>query len=252
MKRTNSFALLALGAMAALAVFSQADALSTTKTFKEEILTVKITPSPAPLAMHHAAPPAEAATARSVAVAPAIAQLVADPYGGPLRLASSGSAWDVPPSGLMIAQTITAQPTPVPVRFIVKADPNAAYLRIIQHISELDVPYGTTVFSCVFEVFTYYSTSYYLTDWAYGTTSTTQTGTYPMENYPVTSYLSWAAPDFAATFHPYANSGSPGEKVWSGTSGQSQQHCIDLRIVVPNSQSAGTYTATAQYNLIVN
>ena len=33
---------------------------------------------------------------------------------------------------------------------------------------------------------------------------------------------------------------------------QAQQHCVDLTIVVPNSQPAGTYTAVIQYNLLVN
>ena len=60
-------------------------------------------------------------------------------------------------------------------------------------------------------------------------------------------------PDFAATFHAYANSGSPGEKTWTGIANQTQQHCVDLTVVVPDSQPPGTYTATApQYTLIVN
>jgi hypothetical protein len=254
--RTNILALLALGTMAALAAFSQADALQTTKTFKIESMTFLITPSPAPLVMHRSAPPADAAPARSVAVAPAMARLVADPYGGPLQVAFSDSAWDVPPSAMMmIAQAITAQPTPVPVRFNAKADPNAIYLHLVNHMppgNVLAVPYGTTLFPCAFEVYTYYTTSYYLTDWAWGTTNTTATGTYPMMNYPTTSYLSWAVPDFAATFHAYANSGQPGERTWSGLAGQTQQHCVNLSIVVPNSQPPGSYPAAAQYTLIVN
>ena len=251
MRRTNLLALLALGTVAALAVFSQADALQTTKAFKEEVLTIVITPSPSPLAMHWPMHHAGAAPARVVAVAPAIARMVADPYAGPAMLASSGSTWDVPPQSVMIAQ-LTTQPTPVPVRFVAKADPNALYLRIIPHLSELDVPYGTTIFPCVFEVYTYYTASYILTDWAYGTVHTVQAGTFPMLNYSTTSDLSWAVPDFSATYHPYANSGTPGEQVWTGTASQAQQHCINLQVVVPNTQPPGTYTATAQYTLIVN
>jgi hypothetical protein len=114
------------------------------------------------------------------------------------------------------------------------------------------VPYGTTSFACVFEVFTYYPTIHYLTDWALNTTNTAQTGTYPMMNYPTTSYLSWAVPDLAATFHAYANSGSPGERTWAGTAGQTQQHCVDLTIIVPNTQPSGSYTAWAVYSLIVS
>jgi hypothetical protein len=59
-------------------------------------------------------------------------------------------------------------------------------------------------------------------------------------------------PDLAKSFRPYNNAGSPGETTWTGTAGQSQQHCIDLSIVVPNSQPAGVYTAAVQYNLLVN
>ncbi len=252
MKRTNQLALLALGTMAALAVFSQADALQSSKTYKTVYLTVVITPSPAPVVMHRAVPPAEVAPVRGVAVAPGIARLVADPFGGPLQVASSGSAWDVVPSGLMIAQAVTAQPTPVPVRFIAKPDPNAMYLHVIPHTSMLYAGYGTTPFACAYEVFTYYPTTHSLVDWAYGTTNTTATGTYPMMNYPTTSYLSWAVPDLAATFHTFANSGTPGEKTWSGTAGQSQQHCVDLKIVVPNSQPPGSYPAIVQYTLVVS
>jgi hypothetical protein len=252
LKRTNLLALLALGTMAALAVFSQADALQTTKTFLYEPITIQITPSPAPVVMHRA-PQAEAPLARSVAVAPAFARLVTDPYGDPFQVASSGSAWDVTPSGLMIAQAVTAQPTPVPVRFNAKPNPNAIYLHVVPHTAfPLQVPYGTTPFACVFEVFTYYPTSHFLTDWALNTTNTAQTGTYPMMNYPTASYLSWAVPDFSTTFHTYANSGSPGERTWSGLAGQTQQHCVDLKIVVPNTQAPGTYTGWAVYSLIVS
>ncbi|MDB5040085.1 MAG: hypothetical protein JWN27_811 [Candidatus Eremiobacteraeota bacterium] len=255
MTRTNLLALLALGTMAALAAFSQADALQSTKAVKQISVTIIITPSPAPVVMHRSAP-VDAPPTHSVAVAPAIMELVADPFGGPLLLASSGSVWDVPPSGLMIAQAITAQPTPVPVRFNAKPDPNAAYFRIIPHTSVLNVPYGTTTFACVFEIFTHYTTAHSLADWAWGTTNTAQAGTYPMQNNPTTSYLSWAVPDLAATFHAYANAGSPGEKTWSGLAGQTQQHCVDLTIVVPNSQPPDPtppyYNATAQYTLIVS
>ena len=252
MRRTNFPALLAIGILAALAVISQADALQTTKAFKEEVLTIKVTPSPSPLAFHWPAAPANAAPAKAVAVSPRIARLAADPYAGPVRVASIGTLWDVAPRGVVIAQATSAQASPVPVQFVAKADPNANFLRIIPHLSELDVPYGTTVFPCVFEIYTYYTTAYQLSDWAYGTTSSGGGGSYPMMNYPTTSYLSWAVPDFAATYHTYANSGSPGEKVWSGLAGQAQQHCVNLQVVVPNTQPPGIYTATAQYTLIVN
>jgi hypothetical protein len=250
LRRTNFAALLALGTVAGLAIFSQADALQTTKAFKEVVLTVVITPSPAPLGFfpQHAAPAAAKPAAR-----PDVARLVADPYTGPARIASSGAAWDVAPGGALIAQVPPVQPSPVPVQFVAKPDPNSTFLHVVPHTGELDVPYGTTVFPCAFEIFTFYTTIHQLTDWGYGTkTQNPPPPTYPIENWPTASYLSWAVPDIPKTSRPYNNAGPPGETTWTGTAGQSQQHCIDLSIVVPNSQPAGVYTATIQYNLIVN
>jgi hypothetical protein len=254
LRRTNIAALIALGTVAGLATFSQADALQTTRAYKELVLTVVVTPSPAPVGFLPRRPAAPGANA---ALRPQIARLVADPYAGPARIASSGAAWDVAPGALapatLIAQVPPVQPSPVPVQFVAKPDPNAAYLRVIPHTSELDVPYGTTVFPCAFEIFTFYTTAHQLTDWGYGTkTQAPPPPTYPVENWPAASYLSWAVPDFAATVHAYNNAGSPGETTWTGKAGQSQQHCVDLTVVVPNSQAAGVYTAAIQYNLIVN
>lgn len=250
MKRTNIAALLALGTVAALAAYSQADALQTTKAFKEVVLTIVVTPSPAPVGF---LPQRAAPHTNGVVTRPEIARLVSDPYAGPVRIASSGAAWDVAPGGALIAQAAPVQPSPVPVQFVAKPDPNAAYLRVLPHVSELDVPYGTTAFSCVFEIFTFYTTAHTLTDWGYGTkTQSPPPPTYPIENWPSASYLSWAVPDIPTAFKAYNNAGPPGETTWTGTAGQSQQHCINLSVTVPNSQPAGVYTATIQYNLIVN
>ena len=248
--RTKLFALGALAVLAALAFVSQADALQSTRAFKVVSITVNVTPSPAPIVFHRAVPP------KSVpAVRPELARLVADPYRGPLQVASSGAAWDVAP-GIMIAQT-SAQGTPVPVQFVAKPDPNSAYLKIIQHTGQIDAPYGTSVWPCAFEIFTFYPTVHQLTDWAYGTKlSGGPPPTFPLENYPTASYLSWAVPDLGPTVKAYANSGAPGQLTWPGTAGQSQQHCIDLTIVVPNSlppsSPSNIYSATIQYNLLVN
>jgi hypothetical protein len=247
LRRTNIFALLALAVVAALAVVSQADALQAQKAYKEMIVTIIVTPSPAPVGFVR--PPAPAA-APAAALAQ-FAQLVADPFAGPAQIASSPSAWDVAP-GVTIAQS-SAQPPPVPVKFVAKPDPNAAFIHIVPHTPTLYAPYGITTFTCVFEVYTFYTNTYKLLDWGYGTskTSGSGSGTFPIENYSMTSYLSWAVPDFSPTFTPYNNAGPPGETTWTGTAGQAQQHCVDLKLNVPNSQAAGTYTATVQYNLYV-
>jgi hypothetical protein len=247
LRRPNIVAFCALTVLAALAVLSQADALQSNRAYKTVVLTVVVTPSPAPVVFFNNARPAvsTASTASSAAA------LLADPFSGPVQIAASGSAWDVPPgAGVQVAQS--AQAAPVPVQFNAKPDPNAIYLRIIPHTGQLNVPYGTTTFTCAFEVYTFYDkATYALADWGSGT-SNSGTGTFPILNYPTKSDLSWAVPDFSWTFKAYWNSGAPGEKVWSGAKAQAQQHCVDLSIIVPNSQPAGTYTASIQYNLLVN
>lgn len=241
------FALFALAVLAVLTVTSQADALQAQKAFKEMTLTVTVTPSPAPLGFvkpSPLAPPPAAAVAE-------VTRLLADPFAGPARVAFAGAIYDVAPGGgVQVAQAI-AQPTPVPVQFVAKADPSAAFLHIVPHTPAVSVPYGTTVLPCAFEVFTFYTNTYTLSDWGYGTLKTGAPATFPIENFPTVSYLSWAVPDFGPTFKPYNNAGPPGETTWTGAKNQSQQHCVDLTIIVPNSQPAGLYTATVQYNLYV-
>ena len=236
--RGNVLALLALAVLAALSVVSQADALTGLKTYKIVVLPVQITPSPAPVGW----------------LQPRKKTSYPDPFPNTVQVASSGTAWDVPPAPpMMIAQAV-AQPTPVPVQFVAKADPNAQYLRVIAHPPAVyNLPYGTTVFPCAFEIYTFYTNSYKLQDWGYGTTKTggSGSGTYPIENYPLNSYLSWAVPDFSPALTPYWNQGPTGETTWSGAVNQAQQHCIDLTFVVPNSQPAGSYTAVVQYSMYV-
>jgi len=248
LRNANIAALGALAVLAVLAGLSQADALQSVRATKDEVITVVVTPSPAPIGfLPRAVPPAPRAPAAS-----AIARLLDDPFAGPRQIASSGSAWDVAPGGGTLVAQSSVQPGPVPVQFVAKPDPNSLYLKLIDHTPELDVPYGTTVFPCAFEVYTFYDkATYALNDYGSGTAKS-GTGPYPILNFPATSYLSWAAPDFSSTFAAYWNSGAPGEKVWSGAKLQAQQHCIDLTIVVPNAQPAGTYTAVIQYNLLVN
>ncbi len=239
MRYRNLAGLLALAVLAVLTFGSQADALTGLKTFKEVVISIVVTPSPAPVGW----------------LAPK-KQGLPDPFVRNVQIASAGAAWDVAPGApVMIAQS-SAQPTPVPVQFVAKPDPNAAFLRVIPHppgAGFYTVPYGTTVLPCAFEIFTFYTNSYKLQDWGYNTTKTggPNSGTFPIENYPTVSDLSWAVPDFGPIFTPYWNQGPGGETTWSGIKNQSQQHCIDLKIVVPNAQPAGSFTATIQYNLYV-
>ncbi|MEA2720820.1 MAG: hypothetical protein QOJ39_2684 [Candidatus Eremiobacteraeota bacterium] len=238
--RRNIVGLIALASLATLTVVSQADALTGLKAYKEVVINIQITPSPAPVGWY------------------APNKSYPDPFPPAAQVASSGTTSDVPFAAdpVMIAQA-NAQPTPtVPVQFVAKPDPNAAYLRVIPHppgSGQYTVPYGTTIVPCAFEIFTYYTNSYNLMDWGYNTTKTggANSGTYPIQNYPTISSLSWAVPDFSALYTPYWNQGPGGEKTWAGAVNQSQQHCINLTINVPNAQPAGVYTATVQYSLYV-
>jgi hypothetical protein len=242
LRRPNLLALLALAVLATLTVVSQADALTGLKTYKLVTIDVVVTPSPIAYA-----PPKKSQYPSLAAPRVQIA-------------ASSTAAWDVAPGGgdaalpLMIAQ-ISAQATPVPVQFVAKADPNAQYLHVIPHEPPggFAGAYGTTVFPCAFEIYTYYTNSYRLQDWGYGTNKTAgaASGTFPIENYPTTSNLSWAVPDFGPTVTPYWNQGPAGETTWLGAVKQAQQHCIDLTLTVPNAQASGSFTAVVEYALYV-
>ncbi|MFN2459674.1 MAG: hypothetical protein ABR591_03130 [Candidatus Velthaea sp.] len=242
----KNFGFFVLVFVAAACTFARpVDALQTTRAYKEVIIQIQVTPSPVPVGftVPHRAPSAR------------IAALSADPYHGPAMLAASTtSVYDVPmPLGTPM---VIAQAPPqgnVPVTFNAKPDPNATYLHEIPHTTSLSAGYGTTVFPCVYEMYTWFSTTYSLTDWGFATTSSGAAGTYPIMNFPTASYAAWAVPSIGKTaFSNYSNSGSPGQTTWTGTANVAQQHCIDMQITVPNSQPAGFYTATVQYNLIVN
>lgn len=254
MRRSNIFALVALAVLAVLTVFSQADALQSLRASKDVVITIIVTPSPVAFLPNRAprsAPVTDVASAPAPVTDVAYARLLADPFGAARQIASTSNiAWDVAPgAGTMVAQV---EASPVPVQFVAKADPNAKYLQVTLNNPQLNAPYGTSTYACAFQIYTFYDlATYALDDYGYGT-SKTGTGTFPVENYPATSYLSWAVPDFSPTYTVYNNSGSPGEKVWTGLQNQAQTHCINLSLVVPVTLAPGIYTATIQYNLLVN
>ncbi|HTW83019.1 MAG TPA: hypothetical protein VMD91_02990 [Candidatus Sulfotelmatobacter sp.] len=260
MRHTRNLALLALVVLAALAAFSQADAVQATKTSKIVEFEFVITPSPAPSVGALPAPQVKAAAA--IAAAPrtdaSTRTLLVDPFAGPRQVAWGGPSWDVAP-GIQIAQ-VQAQPSPVPVQFVTKADPNAQYLQVTPGSAGtiLTAVYGTNYYACALTIKTYYTTAYGLTDWGYGTSTSSAIG-YPIENYPTTSYLAWAAeaspepvPEpTPATFTGFYNEGSPGQTVWSKAANVTYTGCIDLRLTVPTAVAPGTYSAVIEYNLQV-
>ena len=235
MKRFVFFGLIAVAFVAAFAQNS-AEALQSVKAYKQVVLTVVVTPSPVPIVFLD-----RSHRNRSVA-----RTLTADPYHGPLQVASIAH-FDVP--------MLVAQATPqgnIPVTFNSKPDPTAAYLHVVPHTSTLMAAYGANTYTCPFEIYAYYTTTWKVTDWGYGTVASGG-GTFPIENYPTTSYLAWDIPSIGnTTFTAYANSGSPGQNSFLGTAGISQQNCINLSLTVPSNLPSGTYTAAVQYNLLAN
>jgi len=168
---------------------------------------------------------------------------------------SSSTTYDVAPMS-EIPPYLLAQSTPqgsVPVQFVAKPDPTAAYLHIVPGSGGLllNAAYGANTYTCVYQVFGYYTTTWKITDWGAGTVQN-GTGPFPIENYPTASYLSWLGEGVTTTYKTFANFGTPGENTILGTAGVSQQVCIDLSLNVPASQPAGTYAASIQYTLISN
>jgi hypothetical protein len=258
LRNAHRFGLLGLVVLGALAAFSQADAVQATKTYKVVELQFTVTPSPAPTVGAFFLKPKAATAQVAAALSAAGSVLVADPLAGPAQLAYGGPlSWDVAP-GVMIAQT-QAQPSPVPVQFNAQADPNAAYLKIVPGSAgySFDVPYGTTLESCVFTITTDYTTAYELTDFGYGTAASGGTSVFPIYNYPTVSDLSWTAeavvptPSPTPSWTPMYNEGAPGQTVWSKAANVSYTGCISFKIVVPTTLAPGTYTAPIEYNLQV-
>ena len=93
----------------------------------------------------------------------------------------------------------------------------------------------------------------------YGTSSSGGLATYPIENYPTTSYLSYAvkaspepSPEpTSASYTAFYNEGTPGQNVWTKTAGTTYTGCFDFSLTVPTSLAPGTYTASIQFNLNV-
>jgi len=171
---------------------------------------------------------------------------------------ASISSYDVPMgihAPTVLAQTASQQGA-VPVKFMTKPDPTATYLHEVPINTTLTAAQGTTTyFPCPFEMYAYYKTTYNVTDWGYGTSSSATTGTFPVLNYPTNSDIAWdvtavgSTPAPGAKYTLYSNSGSPGQTSFSGTTGEVQTQCINISLTVPATEPVGTYTAVLQYNL---
>jgi hypothetical protein len=246
LKRIGLFFLLAVGVVLAYSRTPVSAITASTSIFLEETVTIIVTPTPGPTAT-------PLAFVNPLAPSVSAASMVA---------ASGNSTYDVAPISLLEPQTLLAQATPqgpIPVTFKAIANPNAKFLHSAPNSNPtatnqnntLLAGYGTTVFPCVYQVFTDETTSYKLTDWAFNTSTGAGAGTYPLFNSPTISEAAWEAEGVTTSFSNFANDGSPGESDWNGTANVSQQHCFDWKVTVPTSLAPGTYTATVQYNLLV-
>jgi len=240
-------ALLWLGFLALVCAFGggeSAYASELNKTLKVFTINIVVTPSPTPvgfIAPAHKQP-------SNIAKAEA---LTANPYGGPTRVALGPAAFDIPMLGPAAAPMVVAQSSPqgsLPVQFVAKPDPNATFLHFVPHLAVLNAGYGANSYTCVFEIYAFMTSTWKVVDWGYGTVSS-GTGTFPIENLPSASDLSWSAEGVSTAFDTVYNGGSPGEVTFTGTANVSQQHCIDFKLTVPTSLAAGTYTAAIQYTL---
>jgi len=235
LRRTKLLGLAALGFIACAVAFSgkTVSALETVITSKEVPLTIIV-----------------------VAASPG-AYVPSRKFPGGVQVADI-SSYDVPMGirqPVVIGQSSGQQGHAV-VTFKTKPDPTATYLHEVPINTTLTAPQGaTTYFPCPYEMYAYYTTTYNVTDWGYGTSTTATTGTFPVLNYPTNSDIAWdvtavgATPAPGAHYTLYSNSGAPGQTAFSGTAGEKQTQCLNVAVTVPLSQAVGTYTAVIQYNL---
>jgi hypothetical protein len=230
--------LLFLIAVATAFANNPVDALQSTKAFKQVTLTIVVTPSP----IAFIPGPSRARLAQAQA-------LIEDPSRGRIQVASIAH-FDTPQQSMVIAQA-TPQGN-IPVTFNAKPDPTAQFLHIVPHTTTLLAAYGANTYTCPYEVFATFATTWKVTDWGNNTVAN-GTGPFPVENFPTTSFLSWDIPSIGnTTMAAFSNSGSPGQNSFTGVAGVTQQNCINLSLTVPANIAAGFYTASIQYNLIAN
>jgi hypothetical protein len=217
------------GAVAALAAFVlfglRADATTVQYTTKVLKFTVTITPSPV----------AFVSPRRAVRTAVARRQL----------------ARAVPRAGapVTIAQVTSAQGS-AKVNVTTKADPTGAYLKVAPNNVFETASYGTNTYTCAFKINAYFTYPWNVSDWVYGSVSGAG-GVFPAFDYPTVSDLAWSVQGVSTKFTPYANAGSPGEPAFNAAAGVSKSLCVDLRLTVPSTVAAGTYSTNIQYNLYV-
>jgi hypothetical protein len=223
-----------------------AQAITVTLTTNQVTVTFVITPSPSPVGYV----PGSSAALQTIARQPAPSPAYVVPTFDSMLAYTPSQMSDA------LGPMVVAQATPqssVKVNFTVKLNPNYQYFHIIPGSTmTMNAGYGTNTYTCVFQVFAHYATAWTVGDYTYG--SNTSGGTsgfngFPTYNYPTTSDLAWLAETITTSYKAYANGGPLGDAAWHGTAGSTNTVCVDLRLSVPATIPAGTYSATLNYYL---
>ena len=234
----------ALAGLCVFVAFGGGRVGATTVQYTQKTIVVNFTVTPSPVAFTPAHPPtaavavaaAEHAPERPAGASPRILPLVP-------TLIGAGAGVGI---GLPSPEIVAATQGNVPVTINVQADPTATYLHIVPKTPNMNAAYGLNNYSCAFQVYAYYTTTWRVTDWVQS-----GNGGFPTYGYPTTSQLSWYAETISTAYTAFANSGSPGQLTWNGVAKVAQTVCMDLKLNVPNSIAAGTYAAPLLYTLVV-
>ncbi len=217
-----------VGAAALVGFGLRAEATTVQYTTKVVSISVLVTPSPAPVGF--------LSPQRAVRTA--------------LRRRELARAVPQAAAPLVVAQVTSSQKS-AKVNVTTKADPTGAYLKISPNNLALSAQYGTNTYLCAFKINATFVYAWKVTDWVYGSSSGAA-GVFPSYDYPTTSDLAWSAEGFSTKYTSYANQGSPGELAFSAAANTSKSVCIDLKLTVPNTVAAGSYSTAIQYNLYVS
>lgn len=251
--------LMSLGVLAAFVELGDSASATTSGiASKTTMITIVVTPSPAPVGYLLDEP---RGTADASSFDWGVARFARFVRGVGSAFFGAGSTVG---GGSIVAVT----QTPVPVAITVKPDPTSQFLHVNNPTpgqpAVFNAQYGPNTLACAYQVYAFFGTklgtntvkNYTLYDYVYGSAYGAG-GTFPSWDGPTVSDLSWALDGAAApgpyvmgsTFTPFYNSGSTGQLTYTGVPGAAATLCVDLSLNVPNTVAAGTYTVPITYSL---
>lgn len=245
---------LGIAVAAVLAYGPNVSALTTTQYATKPVsVTVVITPSPAPVGYNAAPSQPAPAPAYAVAVVHVPPGAAADLPGLELAryIVEPVDPLVMNALGTQVAQVQSVPGGNVPVNVNVKPDPTAAYIHITPVTPILNAVYGMNTFTCAYRVFGFFSKTWKINDWIYGTTPTGGNAGFPGYGYPAASAASWSAQGISSSYTSFANTGTPGQLTFTGTANVSKDVCMDLQVNVTPDIPAGSYPLTITYALYV-